>query len=608
MSAYTPQECQALASADPGPAAAPAASDATAGRPPRRATLSRWVAPAVLLTLIVAWSAVAGVLTMKWRDAIAAEEQHNANLASILQEQTVRVLATADQATLRLRDAVRGNDLAPGDIVRFAAETGLAPKILLQLSLVGPDGRFVGSNLDPDGSKSGHVDLSEREHIRVHLAPQRAPGAPAVSAGGLFIGKPVLGKVSGRWTIQLSRYIQALDGRSLGVVVASLDSGYFEEVYRGVALGSQGGVVLVGSDATVRTRVIGGQSGGIGTRLSSFGPAGQGYPDQAGHYQTVSTIDHIERLVSYHRVADYPLYVIVVRATQEALASWRDTRTMAVLLTTLLSVAMVAAAVIFHLGLRRLEDSNAALQASEAAAQAANQAKTEFLAAISHELRTPLTSIRGFAELMERRLTEPRFREQAGLIRKAAEYLNSLLTEILDLAKVEAGAMQVAQAPVDLRALVEATASFYAVTAAEKGLALHIAVADSVPASVTGDELRLKQILNNLLSNAFKFTEAGRVAIEADCVETPDAGPGAARRLLRLHVVDTGPGIPEHLHGRVFERFRQGDDRVAFQHGGTGLGLALSRALAELMGGTLTLQSTPGQGARFTLSLPLTAA
>ncbi|MEK8050913.1 ATP-binding protein [Ideonella sp. DXS22W] len=606
MSAILPRESQAvahtaaLADARAADAGGPAATRPPAAeRAPRRATLSRWVAPAVLLTLVVAWSAVAAVLTMKWRDAIAAEELQSANLARILQEQTVRVLATADQATLRLHDAVRGGELAPGDLARFANETGLAPKILLQLSLVGPNGRFIGSNLDPDGSKAGHVDLSEREHIRVHLAPQRAPGAPVVSAGGLFIGKPVLGKVSGRWTIQLSRRIAGPGGQPLGVVVASLDPSYFEDVYRGVNLGARGGVALVGSDATVRARVIGGASNGIGTQLASFGPQGQGYPDAAGRHTTVSAIDGVERLVSYRRVADYPLYVTVVRATDEALASWRDTRTLALLLTGLLTLAMAAAATIFHLGLRRLEDSNAALQISEAAAQSANQAKTEFLAAISHELRTPLTSIRGFAELMERRLPEPRFRQQAGLIRKAAEYLNTLLTEILDLAKVEAGAMQVARAPVDLRGVLEGAASFYAITAAEKGLGLHVAVADTVPATVPGDELRLKQILNNLLSNAFKFTEQGEVRIEAEVTQGP-AGP----RLL-VHVVDTGPGIAPALHERVFERFRQGDDRVAHEHGGTGLGLALSRALAELMGGTLTLLSAPGEGARFTLGLPL---
>ena len=506
----------------------------------------------------------------------------------------MRVLASADQATLRLRDAVRGGDFNLADIERFANETGLAPRILTQLSLVGADGRFRGSNLDPDGSKSGHVDLSTREHVQVHLAPQQVRNAPPLTGGGLFIGKPVLGKVSGRWTIQLTRRIDGPDGRTLGVVVASLDPQYFEDIYRGVALGLQGGVTLLGSDQTVRARVIGGASVGMG---STLGAPGQPSPlvGSEGRYDGESRLDGVHRHYAYRQVAPYPLYVVVARGHDEVLASWRGTRNLALVLTALLTAALVAAATIFAVAVRRLEDRNAALRASEAQANAANQAKTEFLAAISHELRTPLTSIRGFAELMERRLPDARYREQAGLIRKAAEYLNTLLTEILDLAKVEAGAMSVERRPVSVRDVVDGAIGFFAVTAAEKGLQLTSVLQPGLPDGVPADEMRLKQILNNLLSNAFKFTDSGAVRIEAEC----DAGQ------LHLHVVDTGPGIALHQQALIFERFRQGDDRVSYRHGGTGLGLALSRALAELMGGTLGVQSTPGAGARFTLSLPL---
>jgi signal transduction histidine kinase len=560
----------------------------------RPGSLTRWVVLGTTLSLLVAWAAVVAVLLTKRSDALDSEREHNANLARILQEQTVRVLATTDQATIRLRDAVRTGQFDLPDIVRFANETGLAPRILTQLALIGADGRFRGSNLDPDGSKSGHVDLSSREHVRVHLAPHLAPDAPPLSPGGLFIGKPVLGKVSGKWTIQLSRRIDAADGQPLGVVVASLDPLYFEELYRGVALGAQGGVSLIGSDMTVRARVIGGQSVGMGSSLGSGG-GNQPLTGAEGTYETPSRVDGVMRMVSFRRVAEFPLYVAVLRAHDEALAAWRDNRNMALLLTALLTAALVGAAVIFAVGVRRLEESNAALRASEAQATAANQAKTEFLAAISHELRTPLTSIRGFAELMERRIPDPKFRETAGLIRKASEYLNTLLSEILDLVKVEAGAMSVDRSPVELKPLVEGAASFYAVTAAEKQLALTTLLADDLPAMVMTDELRLKQILNNLLSNAFKFTERGAVSIQADCTPTH----------VQLHVVDTGPGIPAHLFETIFERFRQGDDRVSYQHGGTGLGLALSRALAELMGGSLTVQSTVGVGSRFTLSLPI---
>jgi signal transduction histidine kinase len=545
-------------------------------------------------TLLVVWLAVVVLLADKHADTLAAEARQNTNLARALNEQTLRVIAATDQATLRVRDDVANGQAPLPDLVRYANETGLAPKILVQLSLVGPDGRFQGSNIDPDGSKTGHVDLTEREHVRIHLNPAYAAEAAKLPPNGLFISKPVLGKVSKRWTIQLSRKITAPDGRSLGVVVASLDPGYFEEVFRQVALGQQGGVTIAGTDLTVRARVIGGKAVDMGGKLGASSPLARGELGNEGHYTAPSSLDGIERIFAYHKVADYPIYIFVSSSTDEALAGWRGYRNMLVGLSLLLSLAVGAAALIFLGSLRRLERSNEALALSEAQAQAASKAKSEFLAAISHELRTPLTSIRGFAELMEKRIEQHKFREMAGLIRKGAEHLNALLTEILDLAKVEAGAMPMNPEPQHLRELLDQSVGFFQVSAAEKGLTLAAQFAAEAPASWLCDGLRLKQIINNLLSNAVKFTESGSVRVEVE----------ADSDRLRLHVVDTGPGIAPELQDTVFERFRQGNDRVSYQHGGTGLGLALARALAERMGGTLTLQSTVGEGSRFTLTLP----
>ena len=558
-------------------------------------SLRRSVLLAAALALLVGWGAVLALLAARRSEAIEAEVRQNTNLARALEEQTLRVLAVTDQALVRLASAAVTPGTTP-DLVRYANETGLVPDILVQLSLVGSNGRFIGSNLDPQGLRTGPVDLSRREHVRAHLAPATLPAAERPArADDLFIGKPVLGKVSKKWTIQLSRRAVDAEGRLGGVVVASLDPGYFENVYRRVALGRQGGMTLIGADLDIRARVIGGTSAGLGTVLAADGPFARRGNAAEGRYIARSTVDGIERIVAYRQVAHYPLYLLVSTSMDEALADWRNTRNTTLTLTALLSLALLAGAAGFVHSLKRMARANQALRRSEAEAQAANQAKSEFLTAVSHELRTPLTSIRGFAELMEHRLDSPKFREQAALIRKGAEHLNTLLTEILDLSKVEAGAMPLNVSAVDLRPLVQGTADFFALTASDKGLALAVQVADGVPATLPCDGLRLKQILNNLLSNAIKFTATGSVTVvlerEADW--------------LAFHVSDTGPGIAPELQEVVFERFRQADARVSFQHGGTGLGLALSRGLAVLMRGSLTLISSPGDGARFTLRLPL---
>lgn len=174
----------------------------------------------------------------------------------------------------------------------------------MQLSLVGPDGSLVASNLDIDARETGRVDVSEREHIRVHLQSSSMPAAAApMGESGLFIGKPVLGKVSGRWTIQLSRRIDAADGWVLGVVVTSMDPGYFEEVYRGVALGAQGLVSLVGRDGVVRAHVVGGVSQGVGSTLSSKSDMAWYLRADLDHDIRISAVDRVERVADFCRVA-----------------------------------------------------------------------------------------------------------------------------------------------------------------------------------------------------------------------------------------------------------------------------------------------------------------
>lgn len=293
------------------------------------------VAWGTALVLLLAWTTVAVLLNVSWRDAMNAQIRQNSNLALSLGEQTVRVMAAVDQATIRMRDAVLAGDFDKADFTRFANETGLAPQILTQLSLVGPDGRFVGSNIDPTGEKTGHVDLSEREHVQVHLSPQ-APEAARLqkTPNGLFVGKPVVGKVSGKATIQLSRVVSYGTHSVAGLVVASVNPGYFEDVYRDVKLGRTGIVTLIGNDRTVRARVMGGESVGMGSVVARAPNNNAEELGPNGHYVRSSGLDGIERIYAYSRVGDYPLLVVVATSIDEALQEWRASRNVA-LFTTL---------------------------------------------------------------------------------------------------------------------------------------------------------------------------------------------------------------------------------------------------------------------------------
>lgn len=550
------------------------------------------------LVLISVWVTVLASLASQRQDAIDSQVLQNANVAQVLQEQTVRVIAAVDQVLLRTAKSASSGPIAQSEYQRFVDSTGLSDEILVQLSVIDREGRFVGSNIDPTGKKTGNVNLSDREHVMMHLTPDRAliSARDVMTRDGLFIGRPVLGKVSGKWTIQLSRAVISQDGQIAGVVVASLNPGYFEEVYRAVSLGHYGGVTLIGADAIVRARVIGGDSAGMGTDLgNSVRQRKSSSSPKKGSWIGETAVDKTERVVSYHRAGSYPLFVYTMTAVDETLESWHATRNVIVSLALLLSLAVVGAGIGFMVAVRRLETQHSALQKSESQARAANQTKTEFLAAVSHELRTPLTSIRGFAELMEHRGEDARFREQASIIRKASEHLNELLSEILDLAKVEAGSMLFNNEDHSLPNLIRDTVELFQGSADKKHLALIVDLHSAVPNIICGDIQRLKQILNNLLSNAIKFTARGYVELRVEF--THDTWT--------FHVTDTGPGVAPKLHDTIFEKFRQADARVSYEHGGTGLGLALSRSLAQQMGGNVTLKSRVGTGSTFTFTMPL---
>lgn len=241
-------------------------------------------------------------------------------------------------------------------------------------------------------------------------------------------------------------------------------------------------------------------------------------------------------------------------------------------------------------------------------ADAANRAKSTFLANMRHELRTPLNVILGMSQLLVESPDAPAHRQLPESIRRAGQSLLALINDVLDLAQIEAGRVPLHLAPFAPRQLVDDVIDMFAVEAESKSLRLDAVYAASVPEWFIGDQVRLRQIVLNLVGNAIKFTAAGSVRIEVSvekaAAETAADGVRSAVSMLRIEVADTGPGIAESEHARIFTAFQQGDDSSTRAHPGTGLGLKISSELAALMGGRIELRSVPGAGSCFVVMVP----
>ena len=234
-----------------------------------------------------------------------------------------------------------------------------------------------------------------------------------------------------------------------------------------------------------------------------------------------------------------------------------------------------------------------------AAAAEVGRAKTLLFATLTHELRTPLNGVLGMANLLWDEALDPAQRDHVQVIRQSGEHLLDLITEILDYSRLETGRITLENAPFSPEDLVQSVVELMAPRAHEKGLDIVAVVGEDVPASVRGDDGRLRQILFNLAGNAVKFTEVGGVTVS---VRRTSAGH------LRFSVQDTGPGIPAAKQTQIFEEFSQADASISRRYGGAGLGLAIVRRLATAMGGTVALESRPGAGALFAVDMPFPEA
>lgn len=246
------------------------------------------------------------------------------------------------------------------------------------------------------------------------------------------------------------------------------------------------------------------------------------------------------------------------------------------------------------------------LRAARDEAESASRAKSDFLAVMSHEIRTPLHGIMATSSLLQRTELDPKQRRYADTIQQSCDALLEIVNNILDLSRIESGAVVVKQTKFDPSDLLESIEALWEPRVREKGLEYFTKITSDVPRTVTGDADRMREILNNLVSNAVRFTDNGYVAIKLG-VNNPPKGGKAGHVVLRFEVSDTGIGIDPEGQARLFGRFEQADTSLTRRHGGAGLGLAICRELTRLLGGEIGVVSAPGSGSRFWFTIPCLA-
>jgi signal transduction histidine kinase/ActR/RegA family two-component response regulator len=553
----------------------------------------------ILVVIVIVVSAALSLVTLRQRE-IEDWRRQMGSISLILAEQTSQTLFSAYVVLDSVTEHIQQSNIA--DETTFRTELSsretfemLRGKIahLPQVDVAS----IVAANGDNINFSRSYpippINLADRDYFKALLGD---------GARGDFISAPVRNKGNGKWTFYISRRLNDANGQFMGLVIIGMSVDVFTSFYERVAtgLGEGASIDLYRSDLILLTRWP--RNDALIGRLNASGSTHDVITRQTKQDDVVlvstprfATGQSQLRLSAVRTLDRYPLVLTIIVTDDLILSSWRRYAGLigGVAAASVLTLLFGLYYLVRNLSERELDLVNMARLTRQA--EAANRAKSSFLATMSHEIRTPMNGILGMAQLLL--MPELSLKERHGYARSllaSGQTLLALLNDILDLSKVEAGKLDLTPAPTDPQQIIAQTSALFEPTAETKRI--HVEKHWSGPAHqrYLSDPIRLQQMLSNLVSNAIKFTPGGTVRIEGREVERANG-----EALLEFAVCDNGIGIDPEKIPMLFKAFSQADSSTTRKYGGSGLGLSIVRSLATLMNGEAGVTSQIGQGSRF---------
>lgn len=524
------------------------------------------------------------LVTLGWRTAHEVNElvkrTSQDELATYGQAIQLNVLEAMNLADFTLKQArkqwsrdrtIRTHDEYFDDFPNFK-------ELITQVAIIDKEGYLQSSSLSANTSNTW---LGDREHFLVHKNS---------TADTIFISEPVIGRISRNSSVQVTRPIFNEKHEFDGVAVISLDPAYIANTLFKRAEIQDIRVLLVGQDGRIRVS---------STSIASNGEPVSLAPTQ-GLISSASARNTIDDLQKYYWqtiiIEGYPLQLDVGIPRQRIDAKIINTNRVTMVLVIVLLAALFAYTANI---IRVVRDRNSLLlklEESKIKASSANEMKSKFVSSISHELRTPLNGILGFSELIGMSNNLEEVQRYGKTVNKSAEHLHQLVNTLLDLAKIEAGQMEITNTESNIREICESVTSIHRFSIEKKGLLFNLSLDKDLPKSIFTDRIKLMQVLNNLLNNAVKFTDEGAIFMSA----TYDGDRW------NFSVADTGMGMTPHQLRNIFTRFNNVklDQDESSDRPGAGLGMALCKELIELLGGKIEVHSEHGVGTVVGFNIP----